>query len=98
MLNHWIFTWHYFEAACLFKLSFSSRSYVTLEKLDRRKKILQVVNVSALVLMFLSQAFLLYCAADKKIEKEGFDRLEYGAATLGMLALAIILLLAMRYI
>ena len=34
----------------------------------------------------------------ENVEKKHFDKLEYGAATLGMLGLATVLLLAMRYI
>ena len=29
-LNHWIFTWHFFEAAQMFKLTFSEQTYKTL--------------------------------------------------------------------
>lgn len=32
-LNHWIFCWHYFQAACLLKLSFGDRTIENLYRL-----------------------------------------------------------------
>ena len=43
-LNHWIFSWHYFEAACLFRLSFGEHSTTSIERLKKRKKLLRWAN------------------------------------------------------
>ena len=52
-LNHWIFTWHYFEAACLFKLCFGDHDISSLNYINRRKQILKVVNIVAWTIMIV---------------------------------------------
>ena len=48
-LNHWIFSWHYFEAACLFGLSFREHSIESLDRLKQRKNLLKKANIAALI-------------------------------------------------
>ena len=52
-LNHWVFSWNYFRAACLFKLSFGDHSIESCNTITERKKTLRNANYAAYIIICL---------------------------------------------
>ena len=61
-LNHWIFTWHYLEAASLFKLTFGQHSVSNLNLIQKRKRNMHIINILGIIYFCAEYVFLAYFA------------------------------------
>ena len=52
VITHWIFAWHYFKVACIFKLSFLDHTLDSLMKLQKRTKMLNIIFAVTLMIIF----------------------------------------------
>lgn len=86
-INHWIFCWHYFQAACLFKSTFGQHSFESLERLEKRKKNFRIVNIifivdTCLICGSFILIFVIEDAGESLMNDTKFDRfLEYAGST-----------------
>ena len=96
-LNHWIFTWHFFEAAQMFKLTYSEQTYSTLNQINRRKRILSCLNISGYLFLFLLCSFTMWFAVRDKTYFE-FYRTIQDVGAFYMILLAVLSLWAIKEI
>ena len=97
-LNHWIFTWHYVEAASLFRLTFGQQSLATLSRIDKRKKKLKVCNWLTYSVLVIGQATLTYFSMNTDKYHVNFFGIEYAINSIFMALLAVLSLCAMWHI
>ena len=97
--NHWIFSWHYFSAAYLFRLTFWDHDVESIYRLQKRKKVLKVINISAQVTIFIiSVTLILLAIFDEGKFHETFGRAWGIASSLFLLVLALLSNFSMRHI
>lgn len=59
MINHWIFAWHYLQAAATFRLSFTKHSIESLHMLQKRRKLLNLIGAMGHVIIIVTYSVLM---------------------------------------
>ena len=57
--NHWMFAWHYLQAAFLFKVTFSEHSLGQVALMQRHKKLMFFVNIAGHAILLLVYSALI---------------------------------------
>ena len=97
-VNHWIFTWHYLEAAALFKLTFGQHGATTLTLIEDKKKRLKLYCVVGLTFLLIVYAFLTYFCFNADSFHLNFYGTTYTINAIFMIVLTVTALFAMSYI
>lgn len=96
LTNHWIFTWHFLEAACMMKVTFREHDLRQLSLMSKRKRQLMMLNIvghAVLLSIYLSFVMIAcFCFFGK------FLIVYHSTMAILMWALAAVSMLAMRHI
>ena len=100
--NHWIFAWHYLQAACLFRLTFGApNSYSQVKRVKKREKILTVVNLVGHITVLIVFSILLKALIECGRECTDINTIQLVCFVISdclLVLLAVISLLAMCFI